>query len=95
MKLRIGVGRKRGAPLQIEATDFEGQARVTVLFQGDRVLSEECADPPCHALAMIPAFTSWGPQDHFGVVVENEGRTTEIEISGLQPGTGRLRVRPR
>jgi hypothetical protein len=86
VKLRLAVGRESSESLQVEATDFQGDARVTVLARGEVVASFECPDPPCHGLAWIGGFPSWALKDHFYVVVENEGRTTEVEF-----GIGRSR----
>jgi hypothetical protein len=77
VKLRIQVGKESSAPVQVDAMDFEGEARVSVLARGEVVTSKECADPPCHALAII---SDWGPGNQFTLVVENEGRTTEVEF---------------
>jgi hypothetical protein len=77
VKLRIALGREPSNLLQVDATDFRGEARVSVLARGEVVASADCADPPCHALVRIPDV---GMGQFFGIVVENEGRTTEIEL---------------
>lgn len=88
MKLQIAVGRESSDPLRVDAAEFQGVARVTVLVRGRVVSLTECSDPPCHALVRNARWGLEGPSGAIGVVVENEGRTTEIEFTVGDFGIG-------